>query len=109
MNALKTYLKASEQAARLKSDAVHAWAAAEEARRQLASEVRMQQLRATRLGILLDRCAVMVEGGVCETNYEVVDDAHTRFCEPTLNHYGFALVGHPTKRNYHTIAFKEQA
>lgn len=39
----------------------------------------------------------------------MVDDAHTRFCEPTLNHYGFVLVDHPTKRNYLTIAFKEQA
>lgn len=108
MSALKTYLKAAEQAARLNTNAVEAAGAAQEALRQLGVEVDTVRLRATRLSILLDRCHLMLNS-VYTTNYEVVDDAHTRFCEPTLNHYGFALVDHPTKRNYLTIAFKEQA
>lgn len=108
MSALKTYLKATNQAARLSTDATEAASAAQEALRQLAVEVDTVRLRAARLSILLGRCRLMLDS-VYTTEYAVVDDAHTRFCEPTLNHYGFALVDHPTKRNYLTIAFKEQA
>lgn len=108
MSALKTYLKAAEQATRMNTNAVEAASAAQEALRQLGVEVDTVRLRAARLSMLLGRCRIMLDP-VYTTDYEVLDDAHTRFCEPTLNHYGFALVDHPTKRNYLTLAFKEQA
>lgn len=95
MSALKTYLRAKDQATKLATDST--------------IELRLQQRRAMRLSNLLGRSAVLLEGLAGEDSYEVIDDEVTRFCEPTMNHYGFALVDHPTKRNYLTIAIKEQA
>lgn len=68
MNALKTYLKASGQAARLHTDATLAASAAQEALRQLGVEIDTVRLRAARLSILLGRCRLMLDC-VCPTDY----------------------------------------
>lgn len=109
MSAFKTYLRAKDQATKLATDSTIAFNAEVQALVKFTSELRLQQRRAMRLSNLLGRSAVLLEGLAGEDSYEVIDDEVTRFCEPTLNHYGFALVDHPTKRNYLTLAFKEQA
>lgn len=79
-----------------------------EARKALEQELDLQRCRALRLTSLLGCCAALVRGSL-DPAPEWRDDELTRFCEPTLNHYGFSLVDHPTKRNYLTLARKEQA
>lgn len=106
MSAIKTYRKAVEQAHHRTVAAEEAQAAFAQAKQLLLDELDLQHRRALRLSALLSNARRVADGGPAE---DVPNDDITRFCEPTLNHYGFALVDHPTKRNYLTRAFKEQA